>query len=315
MNKEWVAQQEAEHAKTMAKMRVAIVSKIESSDLFTPEEKEKMLRHLKEMEEEAYSINKINYDLMLASFGEGDDIFDKVMAFKKDLNVDKYHGMIQRRGGYSRYLDSEPKEFDGDIIITDPCYVRKHRDESSRPKWEGFMKSSYGKTEEERRAAGFYEDYKKLEAADAEWEERNPDDWAICECGYNMEALGINTYMTRDTIYGDWGCTTYDSDTKEELGHFCADAGLVSVFLLDEVLRYNPEFNYHEERTWTTTWIPNFKGTVQFVVVREEGFYKEDSEWWKTGDKWVEYEVRVVGHGINKVTGEPINFITSQSSL
>lgn len=173
---------------------------------------------------------------------------------------------------YDEYLDSEPMEFDGDIIITDPCYVLRDGDAHS-------------------------------------------NDWEKCNCGSNMESLGINHYMTRDTLYGDWGCTTFDIDTKKPIGQFCADAGLVSVFLLDEVLKYNPEFNYHTERPWTTTLIKNFKGSVQFVVKREEGEYEKDTEFWKAGDKWVDYAVEVIGHGVNKVTGEAINFVGKQTSL
>lgn len=85
-------------------------------------------------------------------------------------------------------------------------------------------------------------------------------EWHYCEYGEYMERLGIKNYLTHDTIYGDWGCTVFDSDTKKPLGRFCADAGLVSVFLLHEVLAYNPNFNYHLERPWTTTIIPDFKG-------------------------------------------------------
>ena len=55
-----------------------------------------------------------------------------------------------------------------------------------------------------------------------------------------------------DTLYGDWSCITYNSDTHEKIGEFCADAGMVGVFLLDEVLKYNPDFNYHIDRPWTT---------------------------------------------------------------
>lgn len=169
---------------------------------------------------------------------------------------------------FKRYLDSEPKEFEGDIIITDPCYIVQ---------------------------------------AD--------NDWDACNYGSNMEILGINTYMTRDTLYGDWSCTTFNSDTKEPIGSFCADAGLVSVFLLDEVLRYNPDFDYHINRQWTTTLIKDFKGTVQFVVVHEDGYYEEETEYHKKGEYWEDYSVEVVGHGINKITGEPINFVGRQTGL
>ena len=101
-----------------------------------------------------------------------------------------------------RYQSTPEKEFDGDIIITDPCYIIRNENEITE------------------------------------------NDWHYCECGEYMERLGIKNYLTHDTIFGDWGCTVFDSDTKKPLGHFCADAGLVSVFLLDEVLAYNPNFNF-----------------------------------------------------------------------
>ena len=122
-----------------------------------------------------------------------------------------------------------------------------------------------------------------------------------------MYKLGFKNYMVRDTIYGDWSCTTYNSDTKEVIGHFCADAGLVGVFLLNEVLKYNPGFDYHINNTYTTTLIKDFEGTVQFVVNE----IVEDN----STEYIVRVIVRVVGHGKNKVTGEPINFITEQTGL
>jgi integrase len=72
--------------------------------------------------------------------------------------------------------------------------------------------------------------------------------------------------MTRDTIYGDWGCSVFDTISKEKIGSFCADAGLVSVFHLTDVLKYNPEYNDHIEAPHCVALIENFKGTVQFVV-------------------------------------------------
>ena len=61
--------------------------------------------------------------------------------------------------------------------------------------------------------------------------------------------------------------------------------------------------------------IHDFKGTVQFVVEREEGVYDEDTEYHKKGEKWEDYSVHVVGHGVNKRTGEPINFRSTQTGL
>ena len=143
-----------------------------------------------------------------------------------------------------RYQSTPEKEFDGDIIITDPCYIIRNENELTE------------------------------------------NDWHYCECGEYMERLGIKNYLTHDTIFGDWGCTVFDLDTKKPLGHFCADAGL-----------------------------PDFKGTVQIEVVRETGTYEKDSEYWKAGETWEDYLVHVVGHGVNKKTGKAINFISKQSSL
>lgn len=209
-------------------------------------------------------------------YGEDTDTFDVLLdnILKcADGLKEKYKTLYNLQNtNYSSYLDSDKVEFDGDIIITDPCYVIRHDDSYS-------------------------------------------DDWEKCGYGSGMESLGINHYMTRDTIYGDWSCTTFDTDTKKPIGQFCADAGLVSVFLLDEVLKYNPDFNYHIERPWTTTLIKNFKGSVQFIVRRIEGEYEEDTDYWNAGDKWFDYSVEVVGHGVDKVTGKPINFVGKQTGL
>ena len=92
----------------------------------------------------------------------------------------------------------------------------------------------------------------------------NSKDWDICEYGSAMEKLGYFTndkYATADTLYGDWSCTTYNTDTKEEIGYYCADAGLVSVFSLEQVLNYNPEYN-PAESPWCVTLINDFTGDV-----------------------------------------------------
>lgn len=176
-----------------------------------------------------------------------------------------------------RYKSSEPVFFDGDIIITDPCYIMRAEHHGTTP--------------------------------------ITDDDWMASHYGSRMEALGIEHYMTRDTIYGDWSCTVYNTDTKEEIGNFCADAGMVSVFLLDEVLKYNPDFDYHINRKWTTTLIKEFRGTIQFVVEHETGVYEEDTEFWKKGETWEDYSVHVVGRGVNKKNGKPINFRSVQTGL
>lgn len=83
-----------------------------------------------------------------------------------------------------------------------------------------------------------------------------------------MEELGIKNYISSDTLYGDWSCTVFN-DKEEPIGKFCADAGMVAVFLLDEVLKYNPNFDYHINKPWTTTLINDFDGHVDFDMEGE----------------------------------------------
>lgn len=108
--------------------------------------------------------------------------------------------------------------FEGDIIITDPCYIIKDKD------------------------------------------------WTRCYRKKEMDSIGLTNYIARDTIFGDWRCTVFDSDTKKPIGNFCADTGMVGVFLMDEVIAHNPEFDYHISKPWMAALIKDFKGDVDFEV-------------------------------------------------
>ena len=115
-----------------------------------------------------------------------------------------------------------------------------------------------------------YETEKKAyNNAVAKWEEEQGDDWEKCCCGEAMEELGIKTSIVCDTIYGDWFCTTYNSLTKEKLGEFCADSGQVGIFLMSEVLEYNPDLNLPKH---CATIIKNFDGHIR-VNKKNNGKY------------------------------------------
>lgn len=124
---------------------------------------------------------------------------------------------------------------------------------------------------------------------------------------FNYDAHPLPNGIVRDTIYGDWSCTTYNTDTKESIGEFCADAGLVCVDTLENVLKRKPNF-LNEYGEYCRTIIPNFKGTIGIKVVQIRQDKKDDIDIWN-------YEVRVIGEGINTKTGEPINFFTTQTGL
>lgn len=149
-------------------------------------------------------------------------------------------------------------EFDGcDIIITDPCYIEPER--IFDPETHQVTRKDVGGT-------------------------RSRD--AI----HSMES---------DTLYGDWSCSVFKlartSNRRMKkhavnIGSFCADGGMVMVAKLSDVLEYNPEFDYHVTKPWTTALIKNFKGRVTFKYVK-----KLD-------------ELQLVGEG-------SVNFVTTQTGF
>ena len=158
-----------------------------------------------------------------------------------------------------------------------------------------------------------------------------------------MEILGIHKYMTRDTLYGDWSCSVFkdtssmssdefieksrngfpklddDGESDEnsgliDVGSFCADAGLVTVADMSEVLKYNPDFDdWCKEHTWCAYVLRNFKGTARYIVREYHGVYDWESEYHKIGATYVDYFVEVIISGIDTVTGETINLIGTQT--
>lgn len=90
-------------------------------------------------------------------------------------------------------------KFKGTIIITDPCYIMRAEHHGTTP--------------------------------------ITDDDWEACDCGQNMEVLGIKHYICERTIYGDWGCTTYkvDGNPKEIIDNFAEAEEMV------EIMRQNAQ--------------------------------------------------------------------------
>ena len=183
--------------------------------------------------------------------------------------------------------------FKGTIVITDPCYIIKENP-IKYPNEEDFgLPASiinkpfkdYSTPEELAYKAALDKYYK---------ESRKYDDWDKCDFGENMEVLGIHNYISESTIYGDWSCTTYQTEEEpkellesilrvlndnleddepfvpyegKDIGGFCADAGLVGVFLLDEILAYNPDWkSWIEEHSWCATIIEDFEGEVEYYI-------------------------------------------------
>jgi len=239
MKQQWVNKKMKERAEKIKSLKEDIRSKLRSLGVYSEGEIEQFI----EQAEKAINLGMCSPVYLMPIDDPGlrerfvNDV-DLCTNTRQFLTTLPYEDLaITMRKDYSRFLDSEPRHYHGDIIITDPCYVPQFH---------------------------------------------------------------LPSAMMRDTIYGDWSCTTVDDDTKEKLGEFCADSGMVAVFDLAEVLHYNPGFNYHEMRPWTTTLIKDFDGDCQFIVKHHRGD---------------DYSVHVVGQGVNFKTGKPIRFTTYQTGL
>lgn len=89
--------------------------------------------------------------------------------------------------------------------------------------------------------------------------------WEESDYGEHLKKFGFTTYITKDTLIGDWSWHTYEKETKDIIGQFCADAGLVGVYLLEEILKFNPLFEkWAQEHSWCATIIKNFDGDIEY---------------------------------------------------
>ena len=80
------------------------------------------------------------------------------------------------------------------IVITDPCYIMKDRDETNRPKWDDYfshknMRDYPDYNKEKDTSKQFKKDHEKYDKAYKKWDEENPEDWERCDYGDNMEIL------------------------------------------------------------------------------------------------------------------------------
>jgi len=247
----------------------------------TEEEIELILKHKDKIWNKDYELTRE----VLEKLDDADIILLSIEAERQER-----HQQVMEKREQKRLFDINKKvRFDGDIIITDPCYVLKDEIWSDVCDHIAFCEA--------------YEDIKFDAIYDF------------------LGTIGIHTAIFVDTLYGDWGCTTYETtienadhikevldvaDKREydedddynipikEIGGFCADAGLVCVFSLDE-LKKSPYFDTEFEKRfgdYTNTIIKDFHGEVEVYDTDNADYYNR----------------HLIGIG-------NINFITSQTSL
>ena len=218
-----------------------------------------------------------------------EQIMDAVKEFTEYMKSHPEDPFFDRQQMQKRNMEEENRQIEkntsvhmnGDIIITDPCYIIK--DEI----WHKLCRIYFGPQGPKK----------------------------VME--YLKQEYGFTNGFIVNTLYGDWSCTTYEVNdlasalkdgVKEEnitrnLGSFCADAGLVCVLYLDECLKHNKD-KVEEllKKDWCATVIKNFDGDV-YIRDKEETYY---SEYLKKDV--VDISREVIGQG-------NINFIGTQTGL
>ena len=188
-------------------------------------------------------------------------------------------------------------KFKGTIVITDPCYLDSDMPESSTSeRWWDMVQ--YGDN---------------LEATGIEHyicENTIYGDWSCHTYKGTLEEIKQarkiwdKFYYTSFAHFNDPNSTAeekakvleeykqFEKQFKAEytLGSFCADAGMVCVVYLEDVLKFNPNFKqWASTHPWCVTIIENFDGNVEYEVDEHDAAH-------------------IVGTG-------NINFYTSQSGL
>ena len=149
------------------------------------------------------------------------------------------------------------KNFNGTIIITDPCYISKKNGD-----W-GNSFNFYDKTINNE--LGFSEYF---------FEDTKVGDWTCSTYqtpGYISDIPKyINDiedafwkYFKNPTIENELRCNDMLEDSNI-LGKFCADSGMTGVFYESEILSYNPKF-FKNIGNWCYTKIENFQGQIDFI--------------------------------------------------
>ena len=134
-----------------------------------------------------------------------------------------------------------------DLIITDPCYIAKDADWGESFNWEDYCIEPF---------------------SEYEWEDTGYGDGS-------PKVFSIPTYYNPDDFLEKMGEADDEEleeleDQKEYIGECGVDSGSFGVFLLDEVLKYNPKFLDSLPKNCYCI-IRNFTGTV-YPAYDDEGY-------------------------------------------
>ena len=89
---------------------------------------------------------------------------------------------------------------------------------------------------------------------------RSEDDWQDSEFGVQLAGLGFSHWLT---VEGGGMEGKVTDETGAQLGRFCTDSYMITVFPLDELNEYNPAWA-EKLGDWCYTIIRGFDGRVEW---------------------------------------------------
>lgn len=216
--------------------------------------------------------------------------------------------------------------FDGDIIITDPCYVIKdevwlefcRHYESKLPTFIAPDKDKISCYEEDISVFKLFieetDDPEKKDVYTKRIKHRqdmidklNKEENFVAHCDFKQPAyncldyLGFSADIVGNTIYGDWSASVFNTDTKEKIGDFCADAGMYCVLLLEEAMKHNPEkVSELLKKSWCVARINDFHGDISVELITEHFVWD--------GKDCTDISVEIVGKGNVNFRGRQTGF-------
>ncbi len=134
--------------------------------------------------------------------------------------------------------------------------------------------------------------------------------WEVSDRGTKLEMFGFKDFICEDTSNGESFYEVYINQKRKPEGYFTSKTGIIGVFLLDEIMKFNPYFmdyyNYHME---DFAVINNFDGNVR--VFREVYWENENLEI----EKRIMYYKYLLGVGDNSRSKKHIVFKTKKIDM
>lgn len=91
------------------------------------------------------------------------------------------------------------------------------------------------------------------------WFFQKPNEFPTILGFTNYHCYTVGVYDSNNTEHIVLG------ERNERLGNFNTKSNMLGIFLLDEVIRFQPTFDYHIFEPWNTFWIENFDGEIVLV--------------------------------------------------